>query len=110
MMIRKVTMDAREAEEIARRNAELERAVAEAAAREERLRRELEAVLARLAVAEEAEERLCVQLGELEAEAVAQAVEYQEHVRALSERLAFANGVLSSSGARSVAAGVAGTD
>ncbi|GJM91198.1 hypothetical protein PR202_ga07551 [Eleusine coracana subsp. coracana] len=107
-MTRKVTTEVREAEEIRRRNAELERAVAEAAAREERLRRELEAALARLTVAEEAEERLCVQLGELEAEAVMQAVEYQEHVRALSERLAFADGVLGSSGRRSVAAGVAG--
>ncbi|CAL4917504.1 unnamed protein product [Urochloa decumbens] len=101
MMTRKVTVEAstsREAEEIRRRNADLERAVAEAAAREERLRRELEAALARLAVAEEAEERLCVQLGELEAEAVMQAVEYQERVRTLSERLAFADGVLRSSG------------
>ncbi|KAL5231470.1 hypothetical protein ABZP36_030246 [Zizania latifolia] len=88
-------MDAKEAEEVMRRNAELEKAAAEAAAREERLRRELEAALARLAVAEEAEERLCVQLGELEAEAVAQAVEYQQHVRELSERLAFMDGGLS---------------
>ena len=112
MMTRtKVTVDAgREAEEMRRRNAELERAVAEAAAREERLRRELEAALARLAVAEEAEERLCVQLGELEAEAVTQAIEYQEHVRALSERLAFADAVLSrpSSSGSGIAAGVAG--
>ncbi|CAN6298830.1 unnamed protein product [Urochloa humidicola] len=106
MMTRKVAADAsREApEEMRRRNAELERAVAEAAAREERLQRQLEAALARLAVAEEAEERLCVQLGELEAEAVMQAVEYQDRVRALSERLAFADGVLRSSG---IAAGVA---
>ena len=84
--------------------------VAEAAAREERLRRELEAALARLAVAEEAEERLCVQLGELEAEAVTQAIEYQERVRALSERLAFADAVVrrpSGSGS-GIAAGVAG--
>ncbi|XP_062200844.1 protein RESPONSE TO LOW SULFUR 3-like [Phragmites australis] len=110
MMTRKVAMDAKEAEEMARRNAELEREVAEATAREDRLRRELEAALARLAVAEEAEERLCVDLGELEAEALAQAVEYQEHVRALSERLAFADGVLRASGIRSVAAGVAGMD
>ncbi|OEL31122.1 hypothetical protein BAE44_0007860 [Dichanthelium oligosanthes] len=110
MMTRKVAVDAREAEEMRRRNAELERAVAEAAAREERLRRELEAALARLAVAEEGEERLCVQLGELEAEAVVQAVEYQEHVRALSERLAFADGVLRTSGIRGVAAGVGGRD
>ncbi|CAD6205536.1 unnamed protein product [Miscanthus lutarioriparius] len=93
-----------EAEEMKRRNAELERAVAEAAAREERLRRELEAALARLAVAEEAEERLCVQLGELEAEAVTEAIEYQERVRALSERLAFVDGVLRSSGIRGFAA------
>jgi cell division septum initiation protein DivIVA len=104
-MTRKVTT---EAEEIRRRNAELERAVAEAAAREERLRRELEAALARLAVAEKAEERLCVQLAELEAEAVVQAVEYQEQVRALSERLAYAAGAMGSSRLRSVAAGVAG--
>uniref|UniRef100_A0A0E0EZS5 Uncharacterized protein n=1 Tax=Oryza meridionalis TaxID=40149 RepID=A0A0E0EZS5_9ORYZ len=98
-------MDAKEAEEVMRRNAELEAAAAEAAAREERLRRELEAALAALAVAEEAEERLCVQLGELEAEAMAQAVEYQQQVRELSDRLAFANGVLrSSSGRRSAAA------
>jgi cell division septum initiation protein DivIVA len=93
-MTRKVTT---EAEEIRRRNAELERAVAEAAAREERLRRELEAALARLAVAEKAEERLCEY----------QAVEYQEQVRALSERLAFADGAMGSSRLRSVAAGVA---
>lgn len=99
-----------EAEEIKRRNAELERAAAEAAAREDRLRRELEAALARLAVAEEAEERLCVQLGELEAEAVEQAVEYQERVRALSERLAFLDGVLRSSGIRGFAAGVTTMD
>ncbi|KAG8084179.1 hypothetical protein GUJ93_ZPchr0010g8399 [Zizania palustris] len=98
-------MDAKEAaEEVMRRNAELEKAAAEAAAREERLRRELEAALARLAVAEEAEERLCVQLGELEAEAVAQAVEYQQHVRELSERLAFMDGGLS--GAREIVCGV----
>lgn len=96
-MARKVAvaaMDAKEAEEVMRRNAELEAAAAEAAAREERLRRELEAALAALAVAEEAEERLCVQLGELEAEAMAQAVEYQQRVRELSDRLAFVDGIL----------------
>uniref|UniRef100_A0A0E0H4X4 Uncharacterized protein n=1 Tax=Oryza nivara TaxID=4536 RepID=A0A0E0H4X4_ORYNI len=94
-MTRKVAaMDAKEAEEVMRRNAELEAAAAEAAAREARLRRELEAALARLAVAEEGEERLCVQLGELEAEAMAQAVEYQQRVRELSDRLAFVDGIL----------------
>uniref|UniRef100_A0A0E0M9K5 Uncharacterized protein n=1 Tax=Oryza punctata TaxID=4537 RepID=A0A0E0M9K5_ORYPU len=87
-MARKVAaMDAKEAEEV--------------------MRRELEAALARLAVAEEAEERLCVQLGELEAEAMTQAVEYQQQVRELSDRLAFVDGVLRSSGRRSaVAAGM----
>ncbi|KAL5224564.1 hypothetical protein ABZP36_011203 [Zizania latifolia] len=108
MMMRRTkvatAMDAEAAEGMMRRNAELEKAAAEAAAREERLRRELEAALARLAVAEEAEERLCVQLGELEAEAVTQAIEYQQHVRELSERLAFMDGVLRSSSA--VAAGM----
>nr|AAM94916.1 hypothetical protein [Oryza sativa Japonica Group] len=49
-MTRKVAaMDAKEAEEVMRRNAKLEAAAAEAAAREARLRRELEAALARLA-------------------------------------------------------------
>ncbi|KAF6983754.1 hypothetical protein CFC21_001876 [Triticum aestivum] len=80
------------------KSSELARAVAEAEAREERLQRELEAALARVAVAEEAEERLCVQLGELEAEAMTQAMEYQQHVRALSERLALMDGLLRSSG------------
>ncbi|KAF0928809.1 hypothetical protein E2562_010678 [Oryza meyeriana var. granulata] len=104
-MWRKVAaMEARETEEVVRRNAELEKAAAEAAAREERLRRELEAALSRLAVAEEAEERLCVQLGELEAEAVAEAVEYQQRVRELSERLAFMDRVLRSSGSCSTVA------
>ncbi|KAM0836098.1 hypothetical protein ACQ4PT_062533 [Festuca glaucescens] len=83
------------------KSSELARAVAEAETREERLRRELEAALARVAVAEEAEERLCVQLGELEAEAMEQALEYQQHVRALSKRLAFMDGVLRSSGLQS---------
>uniref|UniRef100_A0ACD5TIU7 Uncharacterized protein n=1 Tax=Avena sativa TaxID=4498 RepID=A0ACD5TIU7_AVESA len=83
------------------KSSELARAIAEAEAREERLRRELEAALARVAVAEEAEERLCVQLGELEAEAMEQALEYQQRVRALSERLAFMDGVLRSSGLQS---------
>uniref|UniRef100_A0A0D9XLE4 Uncharacterized protein n=1 Tax=Leersia perrieri TaxID=77586 RepID=A0A0D9XLE4_9ORYZ len=103
------TMDPKE---VMRRNAELEKAAAEAAAREERLRRELEAALARLAVAEEAEERLCVQLGELEAEAAMQAVEYQQQVRELTDRLAFANDVLKSSGScsSSVMIGVTGMD
>ena len=102
-MARKAAMDSK--------SSELEKAVAAAEAREERLRRELEAALARVAVAEEAEERLCVQLGELEAEAMAQAIEYQQHVRALSERLAFMDGVLRSSGLQStVAAGVVGMD
>ncbi|XP_051192819.1 protein RESPONSE TO LOW SULFUR 2-like [Lolium perenne] len=81
------------------KRSELARAMAEAEAREERLRQQLEAALARVAVAEEAEERLCVQLGELEAEAMEQALEYQQHVRSLSERLAFMDGVLRSSGA-----------
>ncbi|XP_040383959.1 uncharacterized protein LOC121055511, partial [Oryza brachyantha] len=103
------TAAAMDASEAMRRNAELEKAAAEAAAREERLRRELEAALARLAVAEEAEERLCVQLGELEAEAVAEAVEYQQQVRELSERLALMDAVLRSSGHRRSAL-AAGTD
>uniref|UniRef100_A0A0E0JV35 Uncharacterized protein n=1 Tax=Oryza punctata TaxID=4537 RepID=A0A0E0JV35_ORYPU len=72
-----------EAEELRRRNAELEREVAA-------LRAEVEAARRRAETAEEAEERLCVQLGEAEVEAVELAREFQCRVHELSRELAAA--------------------
>ncbi|KAL0287878.1 UNVERIFIED_CONTAM: protein RESPONSE TO LOW SULFUR 3 [Sesamum radiatum] len=58
--------------------------------REER-KGKLERVWKRLMVAEEAEERLCNQLGELEAEAVDHAREYRAHITVLMEQLSVAH-------------------
>ncbi|KAF7077719.1 hypothetical protein CFC21_082243 [Triticum aestivum] len=66
-----------------RRNAELEREVA-------LLRAELEAARLRAEAAEEAEERLCAQLGEAECEALELARAYQGHVQELARELAAA--------------------
>ncbi|KAJ8748131.1 hypothetical protein K2173_012597 [Erythroxylum novogranatense] len=52
------------------RNEELERELKESKAREEEMTMELRRAWERLRVAEEAEERLCSQLGELEAESI----------------------------------------
>ncbi|PAN03836.1 hypothetical protein PAHAL_1G024000 [Panicum hallii] len=76
---------AEEAELLRRRNAELEREVAA-------LRAELGAARRRAETAEEAEERLCVQLGEAEVEAVEIARAYQGRVEELARELAAARG------------------
>ncbi|WOK98074.1 hypothetical protein Cni_G06784 [Canna indica] len=81
---------------------ELEREVAQRREREEGMRVELERTRARLRVAEEAEEQLCAQLGELEAEAVAHARACQLRIKELSEQLVLARrGVLSHGAASS---------
>ncbi|WOK98076.1 hypothetical protein Cni_G06786 [Canna indica] len=93
---------AAELEALRRRNAELEREVAQRREREEGMRVDLERTRARLRVAEEAEEQLCAQLGELEAEAVAHARAYQLRIKELSEQLVLARrGVLSHGAASS---------
>ena len=74
-----------EAELLRRRNAELEREVAA-------LRLELVAARRRAETAEEAEERLCVQLGDAEVEALELARAYQAQVQALAVELAAARG------------------
>ncbi|KAF8008273.1 hypothetical protein BT93_K2063 [Corymbia citriodora subsp. variegata] len=79
-----------------RRNEELERELRESRAREERSRDELRWTAERLRVAEEAEERLCSQLGELEAEAVVQARESRARVVLLMEQLSQAQRLLQS--------------
>ncbi|KAL0927643.1 hypothetical protein M5K25_001838 [Dendrobium thyrsiflorum] len=92
-----------EVEELQRRNLELEREVRERREREEELRRELERTKGRLMAVEEAEERLCAQLGELEAEAIEQAREYNHRIRTLSDRLAKALRRIEAGGGRVVA-------
>ena len=74
-----------EAELLRRRNAELEREVAA-----------LRAARRRAETAEEAEERLCVQLGEAEVEAVEIARAYQGRVEELARELAAARAARSS--------------
>ncbi|CAL9064073.1 protein RESPONSE TO LOW SULFUR 4-like [Musa acuminata AAA Group] len=81
---------ASEVEELKRRNSKLEQEVRERRAREEEARAELEQTRARLRVAEEAEESLCAQLGELEAEAVAHARACYLRIKELSDQLELA--------------------
>ncbi|PKU74656.1 protein RESPONSE TO LOW SULFUR 3-like [Dendrobium catenatum] len=92
-----------EAEELQRRNLELEREVRERRESEEELRLELERTKERLMAVEEAEERLCTQLGELEAEAIEQAREYNRRIRTLSDHLAKALRRIEAGGERVVA-------
>ncbi|KAL2226852.1 protein RESPONSE TO LOW SULFUR 3-like [Sesamum indicum] len=74
-------------EALRRRNEELERELKKSLEREERMREELMRASQRLRVAEEAEERLCCQLGELEAEALAHARESRARILELMEQL-----------------------
>ncbi|KAK6926135.1 hypothetical protein RJ641_007854 [Dillenia turbinata] len=83
-----------EGEELKKRNEELGRELKESLEREIRVREELEKTSRRLQVVEEAEERLCFQLGELEAEAVDQAREYHAKSLALLDQLSQANQLL----------------
>ncbi|KAE8710725.1 Autophagy-related protein 13 isoform 1 [Hibiscus syriacus] len=81
----------KEEEELRKRNEELEKELRESRKREEEMRKELRRIWERLRVAEEAEERLCSQLGELEAESVNQARAYSAHVISLMDQLSKAN-------------------
>ncbi|KAK4777338.1 hypothetical protein SAY87_017525 [Trapa incisa] len=92
------------AAELKKRNEALEAELRESREREERMRKELERAVQRLRIAEEAEERLCSQLGELEAEAVEQARDYHARIRSLTAQLLFLQ-TSSSAPAAAVAAG-----
>ncbi|XP_022762617.1 protein RESPONSE TO LOW SULFUR 2-like [Durio zibethinus] len=84
----------KEEEEFRKRNQELEKELKESREREEQMRNELQKILERLRVAEEAEERLCFQLGELEAESVNQARAYNAHILSLMNQLSKANALV----------------
>ncbi|KAK9093660.1 hypothetical protein Scep_025129 [Stephania cephalantha] len=80
-----------EAEALQRRNRELEMELRKSAEREERLRGELRRAAERVALLEDAEERLCTQLGELEAESVDQARLYHAQIVSLKDQLSLAH-------------------
>lgn len=82
-----VTVDADRELMLRRRNEELENELKKSMEREEIMKRELQRMYERLRVAEDAEERLCSQLGELEAEAVDQARSHRSHVLSLMNQL-----------------------
>ncbi|KAH1107440.1 hypothetical protein J1N35_011208 [Gossypium stocksii] len=87
------TMAAAE-EELRKRNQELEKELKDSREREEQMRKELRKMWERLRVAEEAEERLCSQLGELEAESVNQARAYNAHILSLMDQLSKGSNLL----------------
>lgn len=76
-----------DAEVLKKRNEELEKELKRSLEREEKMKQELQRTYERLRVAEEAEERLCSQLGELEAEALNQARDYRTRTMSLMEQL-----------------------
>lgn len=84
----------RREETLKRRNEELEKELRSSLEREERVKQELHTTWERLRLAEEAEERLCSQLGELEAEAVHHVREYRAHLTLLTEKLSLAHKLL----------------
>lgn len=81
-------------EALRRRNEELETELRKSTEREGKMKQELESMKRRTRVAEEAEERLCLQLGELEADAYGQAQEYNARIRSLMEELHTARALL----------------
>ncbi|KAJ7965192.1 putative Response to low sulfur protein [Quillaja saponaria] len=83
--------------QLKKRNEELETELKRSKEREEQMIQELQNTWQRLRVAEEAEERLCSQLGELEAEAVNEARDYHAHIISLMNQLSQAQNLLKGS-------------
>ncbi|TYH58142.1 hypothetical protein ES332_D08G134300v1 [Gossypium tomentosum] len=81
-------------EKLRKRNQELEKELKESREREEQMRKELRKMWERLRVSEEAEERLCSQLGDLEAESVNQARAYNAHILSLMDQLSKGSNLL----------------
>lgn len=77
-----------------KRNEELEEQLKQSKEREEHVRRQLLAALDRVRIAEDAEERLCSQLGDLEAEALLQARQYHARIVSLLDQLSKAQTLL----------------
>ncbi|KAI3457899.1 hypothetical protein Pfo_014562 [Paulownia fortunei] len=81
-------------ETLQKRNEELEKELKHSQEREEKLKKELQSTWERLRVAEEGEEMLCWQLGELEAEGADHAREYRVHTMLLMEKISIAQKLL----------------
>ncbi|XP_062119917.1 protein RESPONSE TO LOW SULFUR 3-like [Humulus lupulus] len=77
-----------------KRNEELEQELRRSLEREEEMKTELLKAWQRLRIAEDAEELLCSQLGELEAEAVDQARTYHARIVSLVDQLSRAQQLL----------------
>lgn len=90
------TEDKTTALQLKKRNEELEEQLKQSKESEEHVNRMLHAALERVRVAEEAEERLCYQLGELEAEALEQARDYHDRIVSLMNQLSQAHALLKS--------------
>ena len=76
-----------EENDIKKRNEELEKKLKESIVREKKIREELDRALERVRVAEEGEEMLCSELGQLEAEAAEQARDFRARMLSLIEQL-----------------------
>ncbi|KAI3934030.1 hypothetical protein MKW92_050755 [Papaver armeniacum] len=85
-----------EDEILRQRNEELEKELNKSLMREEKMKRELEKTTQKLYAVEEAEERLCSQLGDLEAEALEYVRSYQAQIQSLNEQLSKAQSLLQS--------------
>jgi len=85
-----------EFDDLRRKNEELESKLREREDREEKLRKELERTRERLRLVEEAEEMLCSQLGDFEAEAVTQARAFHRRIKDLTEQLNEAQRIIGS--------------
>lgn len=85
------------ASELKRWNEELEEEVRRSKEREQILRRQLQSVWERIRVAEDAEERLCSQLADLEADSLQQARHYHARILSLMDQLSLDRSLLNSS-------------
>ncbi|GLJ07147.1 hypothetical protein SUGI_0059660 [Cryptomeria japonica] len=83
-----VDIEQLEIEALRSENLKLQRIVEESQRYKAELMADLEKVRMRLLMTEEAEEHLCSQLGELEAESVLQARDYNHQINSLKQQLA----------------------
>ena len=88
--------------ELKKRNEELEEELRQSKEREHRMRLMLREAHDRLRVAEDAEELLCSQLGELEADALNQARDYHARIVSLVDQLSRAHALLNNNNAISL--------
>ncbi|KAK9145944.1 hypothetical protein Sjap_005847 [Stephania japonica] len=91
-----------EEESLRRKNMELETELKKSMEREEKMREELKRTTKRLLLLQEAEEMLCSQMGELEAEALQQARFYHAQITSLADQLSHAHNLLHSNNATTI--------